>query len=407
METHDEEAATAAPEREAIDLALSIVRAARPVSRGDDDSVVAAAMLAGASRHRAYVRARIAVATSGVLLAAAAAFLLSLPPGPPPAQAPELLAMELPTGDAVSAVAGASFRVESSAPELRRLRLDRGAMLFDVRPLAGGERFEVATADATVSVVGTVFAIEAGERGTTVVCFEGRVHVADRDGETVLAAGERFHGDRTGGALALLEPAGELAAARRAEIALAPPLEAVPAVLSADPAAGAAVADVLAAAERIERAPVREVVEPADPAVVRAWIAEGRPEDALAAARAETGGAWRFVEADALRGLRRFAEAADAYDAAAASLDGAQRVQAGYLAATVRATELRDPSGALASLDAASADGPGSLLRERAMVLRATALADLGRTEEVRTIAADYLESFPEGSRAAWMRSHL
>ena len=112
-----------------------------------------------------------------------------------------------------------------------------------------------------------------------------------------------------------------------------------------------------------------------------------------------------MLEADALRALRRYREAADAYDRAAAGLSDSQASQAGYLAASVRSRHLGDATGALSSLDRSGADRPGSPLAERALALRARILNQEGRTAEARDVASDYLRRFPGGGMAEWMRA--
>jgi tetratricopeptide (TPR) repeat protein len=143
---------------------------------------------------------------------------------------------------------------------------------------------------------------------------------------------------------------------------------------------------------------------------VRGWISIGAAERArdVAHARADAAerpGPWRIIEADALRALGRYAEAADVYDAAARLLPAADAAHAGYLAAYLRFERTQDPAGALASLDATAADGPGAPLEERALALRAHALFALGRTDEARAAAHRYLERFPDGGQAESMRT--
>ena len=112
-----------------------------------------------------------------------------------------------------------------------------------------------------------------------------------------------------------------------------------------------------------------------------------------------------MLEADSLRAMRRFADAAAAYDRAAGELSGGMRSQAGYRASHIRYRQLSDARGALASLDQSGADRPGSPLAERAMALRARLLNSLGRTSEARQVAARYLERYPDGGMAEWMRN--
>ena len=103
-----------------------------------------------------------------------------------------------------------------------------------------------------------------------------------------------------------------------------------------------------------------------------------------------------MLEADALRGLERFSEAADAYDAVEPP-DG----RAAFAAARLRVNALGDVEGALRSLDRA----PSSALDERVVGLRVRLLRRSGRHVEALREAERYLERWPEGGLASWMRS--
>jgi len=121
------------------------------------------------------------------------------------------------------------------------------------------------------------------------------------------------------------------------------------------------------------------------------------------AARGPLSGPWWQLSGDALRGLGRFAEAANAFDAAAEALAGAEHVEAGYSAAYVRFHDLHDAQTALASLELAKTDG--SALEERGLGLRAQILVELGRRADARTVATRYLQRFPKADLASFMRS--
>lgn len=132
--------------------------------------------------------------------------------------------------------------------------------------------------------------------------------------------------------------------------------------------------------------------------------------DALAiaqrvAARGPLTGVWWQLEGDALRGLGRFAEAANAFDAAAEAFTGREHVEAGYTAAYVRFHDLHDAQTALASLDLAKTDG--SALEERGLGLRAQILVALGRHAAARDVATRYLRKFPKADLATYMRTLL
>src|SRR5690606_728054 len=124
--------------------------------------------------------------------------------------------LELPTGDRALATDGARFTVESANATLRRIDLSSGTMLFDVRTL-GGSRFEVATNEAEIVVLGTVFTVRASEGATTVRVYEGRVEVRSARGRVVRGAGEIVHvGRGAPRSDPLVEPAQATAEARLA-----------------------------------------------------------------------------------------------------------------------------------------------------------------------------------------------
>jgi len=108
------------------------------------------------------------------------------------------------------------------------------------------------------------------------------------------------------------------------------------------------------------RSPVVEA-RPASLDAAREDLAAGRYDAALEKAaqptRMGTGGEWQLVRGDALRALRRSAEAASAFESASTLLDGSPRLEASYTAAYIRYRDLHDGEGALGALGAADAKG--------------------------------------------------
>ena len=357
-----------------------------PVSPGpDDDALVARAVLAGKARHAAMMRRRVVVAASCAFALAAMITLAWVGPHDvayPVATAPvELVELTLPTGDRLTATADARCDVESSRESLRIVRMERGAILFDVAPLGAGSHFEVHTPDARVCVRGTVFAVEVSERGTAVWVYEGSVEVlragatavALRAGDSYGAPSRRLHSlDARGRRASRARVLHPVAAVIETSVAMEPVHEALPAT----------------APVRARRA--RAVHEP----VVDASSEETQARDPLA-------------EADTLRSLGRLSEAADAYEDAAHHLDGVSAHTASFLAAELRMRRLHDPAGALRVLNETGTDAVGSPLRERGLALRADALAQVGEREALREVARAYLDELPTGPHAAAMRRHL
>lgn len=72
--------------------------------------------------------------------------------------------------------------LERLAPNDAALRLEEGALLAEVKPLAPGQRFEVSAGDLRIRVRGTAFAVERSPGLTSVSVVHGLVEVG-RDGE--------------------------------------------------------------------------------------------------------------------------------------------------------------------------------------------------------------------------------
>lgn len=123
------------------------------------------------------------------------------------------------------------------------------------------------------------------------------------------------------------------------------------------------------------------------------WLADGDYERARSEAAAR---GWTLLEADALRALGRYQDAANRYDRLASRGNGT----AAFEAAQLRFQRLDDPGGALGSLQAAPAP---AALEERRLGLEARLLVRLGRSADARALAERYLERHPEGGLARWM----
>ncbi len=365
----------------------------------------------------------------GWWLAAAAVMLLALGGGyllgghnakQPPLQA------RLASGDVLVASPGAHFEVLEQGPLVRRLELSEGLVLFDVEPLGDDGRFEVVTPDGVVRVRGTVFSVEAGEE-TVVRVYEGRVEV-ERQGSVVTLGESQMW--RRGETVAwdsgpLADEAATAVAARaeeRTRVASAAAAEArrdrspepdlgdrlaeseSESVLGERPSESESVlGDRLAESESESVLGEWSESEPSSQPTrrparvarsdVQAWLAQGDYERARSTAAAR---GWTQLEADALRALGRYSDAADRYDEVARGGNGT----AAFEAAQLRFQRLSDPSGALASLQAAPTP---AALEERRLGLEARLLVRLGRSADARAIAERYLEAHPQGGLSRWM----
>lgn len=377
----------------------------------------------------------------------------------------------LPTGDAIVTTPGAELAFVESSDAARHIEVRSGTVLFDVAPLAPGERFVVNARGVRAEVRGTVFSVGADAR---VRVYEGAVAVEQGGGSALVTAGRMW----ADGAVRArdegpLEAQGLEAAARRTTLAsreVRPRGDVVADAREGSAFDGtgeetAAVGDEATDANDVIEATATDAIEAtatatateatanvdgrsigargADEGVLSAstaergrtngattvrratdasaratssprrstgsthgtsddaritperlaqWIADGEAERALVEARRR---GWRLSEADALRALRRGEEALTIYERLA-SRDG----YAAFTGARV-AQELGDRRRALALLERA----PASAFDERALGLRVRLLVEGGRRAEALPLAVRYVERFPNGSLAEWMRA--
>ncbi len=419
-----------------LDRVLGAVRreAAPPIDFERADQMVQRAMRSAQTRHRR-VKAATAIAAAFAIACSAAAIAV-LAVGSRPDIVAEPLELVLPTGEHVTATAGAHFTLAESTEAERGVVLDDGTMLFVVPPLPDGTEFVVSANGHEIRVLGTVFAVETGGDDTVVRVFEGRVEVTDAAGGSyVVRSGEERGSD---GVRAIADDAPLVREGRRAarereserveqarrdqarrlrevEEPIAPePIEPLPVEPQPSDEELAQHLDQQQE-ENVDPAPSRPVTRvapiPAPPPGAledaRRALVQGDARTALSLAQAPAarGAAWRLVEGDALRALRRFDEAATAYEAAASAARGTSSKNAAYLAARLRARECDDPDGALAVLDAYRVDVRGSPLEERGLALRAQILVSASRASQAQIVARRYLERFPDGGVAPFMRS--
>ncbi len=341
------------------------------------------------ARARAIQRQRGRMMVGGVAIAVAAAIALVVWAVPPTSSVPvaqtqpveetvaqteervdQVSSVRLPSGDRLVADPGAHYDVESTSTN-RSVRLSQGEVLFDVAPLDGGS-FTVHAGDVDVRVRGTVFSVRR-ERHVEVEVFEGSVEVSRGGEHVLLQPGDRWSS---------------------AEVVAVTPQPTRPRAV--ETARRLAAPNVQATVE------VQEVLTIAQ---ARVRLRDRDFAGALNACEGHNEPAWQMLRADALRGLRRWGEAAEAYDAASAVLGQARRAQASYAAARIWFDRTGDANAALDSLRSGDATAVGSPLEERARALEINLLRRLGRDHESR--AREYVERFPQSSTAFELRREL
>lgn len=94
------------------------------------------------------------------------------------------------SGVTIVAESGARFTLQSSrSGRVDSVELNGKALLIEVAPKAGGNKFEVITPQAIAAVRGTKWAVDVVEGKTSVFVVNGRVGVGRRTGSHVVTLG--------------------------------------------------------------------------------------------------------------------------------------------------------------------------------------------------------------------------
>jgi hypothetical protein len=270
-------------------------------------------------------------------------------------------------GDAViDAKSDTSVVVQHGDNGAITLVLDRGAVDCDVEPRHGRPPFRVLAGDLSVEVVGTRFTVTRTP-ALRVDVARGKVKVTSSTGTTLVEAGESWPTitaeakpvvDRPVGEQPVEQPAVEQPVVDEPAEAPSPPV-AAPKPATKPKAAATAQTEQEELAQKSMRVALKlEATEPAKAAsIYRAIATDSNTTPQLASA--------------ALISL------------AQVQLDG-----------------LRDPAAALKTVDEHVKRFPTSVSAEEELWVRYLALRALGKRDEARGAAADYLRQFPNGAYA-------
>lgn len=304
----------------------------------------------------------------------------------PPAQ--KELSLSFPEGSRVRLAPGAGARVSRADQRGATVLLENGRAHVDVtaRPEAS---WKIVAGPYTVRVTGTSFwvswATETGE--LEVVMEKGAVVVRGPSLESgvTVSAGERFVTRVT----SRLET--ETTASSSSAPGPAPPAP-PPDSARAEPAAPPVDLEPEPAeprwSELAARGEHRRVIEAAEARGVDSVISNGSLEDLAALA-------------DAARFTGRGAVAQRALRALRARFPGSARAKSAAFVLGRMLDDGGNPSGALTWYDTYLSEAPGGALSAEALGRRMLALQRLGRGDEARQSARDYLKRFPKGPYAA------
>jgi hypothetical protein len=337
-------------------------------------------------------RTRMAVFAGGGLLAAAAMVVLVVgrgaPSAPPPPVAPSRIVtpvggtsqVTLP-GALIEARSDTSIEVQHGEGGAITLVVGRGAVECDVEPRAGRPPFRVIAGHVEVEVIGTRFTVTRTPVPRVDVA-RGTVRVSAPGGQWLIEAGETWP---------------IVAATARAPEA-APEVEAAPADVEVEsPPASSSGAPAKVKSER------KRPSEPTSAALV-----EHEPRDA------EQPAASVPTERERARDSYRIAARLERTDPRKAAMlyraiatDGLGMEPVALLSLAEVQLRLREPASALDTLDELVRRFPAAPNAEDAAWIRYEALRVMGKRDQARGVAADYLRRFPHGAYADRLRQQI
>lgn len=278
-------------------------------------------------------------------------------------------------GDAViDAKSDTSVEVQHGENGAITLVLARGAVDCDVEPRHGRPPFRVIAGDLKVEVVGTRFTVTRTP-ALRVDVARGKVKVTSSTGTTLVEAGESWPA-----ITAEVQPVVE-------QPAVAEPAVAEPAV--AGPAAEQ---------PAVEQPPVVAEQPPTHIAAPKTVAKQAKP---VAAAPTDEALAQKSYNVAVNLETSNPAKAATIYRAIATDSKTSPTLAATALLSLAQVQlRLMDPAGALSAADEYMKRFPKATSAQEAMWVRYEALRALGKRDEARGAAADYLRQFPNGAYA-------
>jgi len=317
--------------------------------------------------------------------------------------------------------AGPGTRLALGDPSGSNVVLESGHVVADVEPRGDGSRFTVSTAEAKVTVMGTLFSVRESEGRTAVRLHRGKVRldsggqsVSMQPGHLAVASSEGIRAldviderssseDLELASLASVEPvpadrdtAGMPVAA--AKLPGADPLRLDAEAEEEDPATASSGEDLRIAGRKAGAGARGSAEEDEDLAVRKAvadlWKAGRYQEIVGLTKRAGLDADVLFYRAKALSKLGRWRDAGETFGAVA-GMSPSSRPEALYLAARAYSrAKAFDRSLDMAQL-AISVGGPNA---DHAWRIKLGALSGSGRYGEAARAAQEYLEQFPGGA---------
>jgi len=271
-------------------------------------------------------------------------------------------------GALIEAKSDTSVEVHHGANGAITLEVKRGEIMCNVEHRENRPPFKVVAGEVSVEVVGTIFTVTKTPRPRVDVA-RGKVRVTAPGGQWLIEAGETWPATRTAAAEPVVEPV-------------------------AEPVGG----ETPATTPMIEEAPKKK----------QPPVKDTPKDEPKAAAKPEVTKEERDLAKESYRIANKLedtdpAKAAQLYRSIATNGRGMEAVALVSLAEVE--LKLKHPAQALAALDELKQRFPTSAVSEDSAWLRYKALTAMGKRDEARGVADEYLRQFPNGAYADRLRA--